>query len=85
MYKIGVDVGGTNTDAVILDNNNKLVSAIKTPTTEDVSTGIRKAIHNVIRESTVEAEEISHAMLGTTQCTNAIVERKNWIVLVSFV
>lgn len=76
MYKIGVDVGGTNTDAVILDNNNKLVSAIKTPTTEDVSTGIRKAIHNVIRESTVEAEEISHAMLGTTQCTNAIVERK---------
>jgi N-methylhydantoinase A/oxoprolinase/acetone carboxylase beta subunit len=76
MYKIGVDVGGTNTDAVILDENNQLISAIKTPTTEDVSTGIRKAIHNVLSESTVEPKEINHAMLGTTQCTNAIVERK---------
>jgi N-methylhydantoinase A/oxoprolinase/acetone carboxylase beta subunit len=76
MYKIGVDVGGTNTDAVILDEQNELVSAIKTPTTEDVSSGIRQAIHNVIQESTVDAQEINYAMLGTTQCTNAIVERK---------
>lgn len=76
MYKIGVDVGGTNTDAVILDKKNELVSAIKTPTTEDVSTGIQKAIQKVIHESTVEASEINYAMLGTTQCTNAIVERK---------
>lgn len=76
MYKIGVDVGGTNTDAVILDKNNELVSAIKTPTTEDVSSGIKQAIKDVLNESTIEPEAIKYAMLGTTQCTNAIVERK---------
>lgn len=76
MYKIGVDVGGTNTDAVILNENNQLVSAIKTPTTEDVSTGIKKAVHKVLSESTIDPKEINYAMLGTTQCTNAIVERK---------
>lgn len=76
MYKIGVDVGGTNTDAVILDEQNNLVSAIKTPTTKDVSTGIRKAIQKVIAESPIESSAIRYAMLGTTQCTNAIVERK---------
>lgn len=76
MYKIGIDVGGTNTDAVILDETNQLVSAIKTPTTADVSTGIRKAIKKVIAESPIEPQAIKYAMLGTTQCTNAIVERK---------
>ena len=36
MYKLGIDVGGTNTDAVIIDENLSVVADIKHPTTDDV-------------------------------------------------
>ncbi|MCP4119644.1 MAG: hydantoinase/oxoprolinase family protein [Desulfobacteraceae bacterium] len=76
IYKLGVDVGGTNTDAVLLDEHLKLVDWIKVPTTEDISSGIFKAIHGVLEKSGIDKDKIRYAMLGTTQCTNAIVERK---------
>ncbi|QXE18040.1 hydantoinase/oxoprolinase N-terminal domain-containing protein [Clostridium sp. 001] len=75
-YRIGIDVGGTNTDAVILDESLTPVAKIKTPTTLDVSSGIYRALLEVLRISNVPREDIKYAMLGTTHCTNAIVERK---------
>lgn len=76
IYRIGVDVGGTNTDAVVIDENLKLVENVKMPTTEDISTGIYNAIEAVLEKSGIDRKKIRYAMLGTTQCTNAIVERK---------
>ncbi len=76
-YRLGIDVGGTNTDAVILDKNDQPVAKIKVATTEDVTTGILNALDGVLKASSVSPEEIKYAMLGTTHCTNAIVERKN--------
>lgn len=75
-YRLGIDVGGTNTDAVIIDEGLKLVEKVKTSTTSDVTRGIYSAISMVLEKSGVNKEEISYAMLGTTHCTNAIVERK---------
>ena len=43
-WRLGIDVGGTNTDAVIIDGDLKLVAATKSPTTEDVRGGIKAAI-----------------------------------------
>ena len=77
MYKLGIDVGGTNTDAVIIDESLNVVADIKHPTTDDVYDGIIAAIREVLAVSGVERSEITQAMLGTTQCTNAIVERKH--------
>lgn len=76
MYRIGIDVGGTNTDAIILDENYHLVHAVKSPTSLDIRTGIETSLRNLLQESNIEKTQITHAMLGTTQCTNAIVERK---------
>ncbi|EGO8125555.1 hydantoinase/oxoprolinase family protein [Enterococcus faecalis] len=76
MYKIGIDVGGTNTDAVILDHQLNLIHSVKVPTTDDIQTGIAGALNKVLAESAVDPTKVTHAMLGTTQCTNAIVERK---------
>ncbi|MFJ7183029.1 hydantoinase/oxoprolinase N-terminal domain-containing protein [Lysinibacillus xylanilyticus] len=76
MYKIGIDVGGTNTDAIILDENSNLVHSVKSPTSLDIKTGIEAALRNLLQESDIDKTKITHAMLGTTQCTNAIVERK---------
>lgn len=75
-YRIGIDVGGTNTDAVILDDNYKVIAETKTPTTEDVSSGIYKAMRQVISAVDIPRTKIKYAMLGTTHATNAIVERK---------
>ena len=76
MYKLGIDVGGTNTDAVLIDEARQVVAEIKNPTSGDIYEGILGAIRNVLAASGVNPAEIRQAMLGTTQCTNAIVERK---------
>lgn len=77
MYKLGIDVGGTNTDAVIIDENLKVVAEIKTPTSGDIYDGILQTVRQVVENSGIDRSKISQAMLGTTQCTNAIIERKN--------
>ena len=77
MYKLGIDVGGTNTDAVLIDENRTVVADIKYPTSADIYDGILGAMRTVLEVSGVDPRQIHQAMLGTTQCTNAIVERKN--------
>lgn len=76
-WRLGIDVGGTNTDAVIIDGDLNLVASTKSPTTEDVMGGIKAAMHEVVSQIGPEAAaNIGFAMLGTTHCTNAIVERR---------
>ena len=77
MYKLGIDVGGTNTDAVLIDENLNVVASVKQHTTANIYDGILHAVKTVLDQSGVDRSQIGQAMLGTTQCTNAIVERKN--------
>ena len=77
MYKLGIDVGGTNTDAVLIDEEYKVLAEIKRPTSADIYEGIVNSIQTILTQSGVAPAEIRQAMLGTTQCTNAIVERKH--------
>ncbi|WP_321395558.1 hydantoinase/oxoprolinase family protein [Emcibacter sp.] len=76
--RLGVDVGGTNTDAVLMDGR-KVVATRKTPTTGNVSDGIVKAITSVLEQSGTAAEAVKCVMIGTTQFTNAFVERKHLV------
>jgi N-methylhydantoinase A/oxoprolinase/acetone carboxylase beta subunit len=73
--RIGVDVGGTNTDAVLM-RGSSVVAKVKTPTTEDVTTGISIALRHVLDSVQVAREQIAGVMIGTTQFTNAVVERR---------
>jgi N-methylhydantoinase A/oxoprolinase/acetone carboxylase beta subunit len=73
--KIGVDVGGTNTDAVVLGSKG-VVSWKKTPTTEDVYSGIVSAITEAIETGGIDRSDIDCVMIGTTQFTNAVIERR---------
>lgn len=75
MLKIGIDVGGTNTDAVLLDDQNEVLFSLKTPTSADVETGIYTALEKIIHSGIVPADQIAAIMLGTTHATNAIIER----------
>ena len=73
MYKLGIDVGGTNTDAVLIDENRSVVADIKYPTSADIYDGILGAMRTVLDKSGVDPKQINQAMLGTSHCTNAIV------------
>ncbi|MEK4029162.1 hydantoinase/oxoprolinase family protein [Pseudobacillus sp. FSL P4-0506] len=76
-YRIGIDVGGTNTDAVLIDENMQVIAKYKSATSANIMSGIHDSIARILAESGVDKKHVTHAMLGTTHCTNAIVERKN--------
>ena len=71
---IGIDVGGTNTDAVLM-NGQTVVSAVKRPTSDDVISGIRSALEALRESARFKANQIDAVMLGTTHFTNAVVSR----------
>ncbi|NGX42975.1 MAG: Acetophenone carboxylase gamma subunit, partial [Chlamydiae bacterium] len=73
--KIGVDVGGTNTDAALLIGN-ELVAACKTTTTNDITTGIVTAITALFRDSNIAKEKITSINIGTTHLVNACIQRE---------
>lgn len=76
MKRIGIDVGGTNTDAVLIDGD-EILGSIKVPTTEDVLTGVVNAVRGLLNTlgNSAASQGIDAVMLGTTHFTNAVVER----------
>jgi N-methylhydantoinase A/oxoprolinase/acetone carboxylase beta subunit len=74
--RLGIDVGGTNTDAVIMDTADRVVAKAKVPCTPDITGGILAAIDTVLHAPAVDPQQITHVMLGTTHATNAVLERK---------
>ena len=75
MRRIGIDVGGTNTDAVLLDGD-AVVHAVKTPTTADVTSGITTALRELLA-AIRPSSPIDSVMVGTTHFTNAVVQRRD--------
>ena len=75
--RLGIDVGGTNTDAVVLDREDRLLAKAKVPTTPDVTGGIRAAIDRVVAAGEFDLSRITHVMLGTTHATNAVLQRRD--------
>jgi len=75
--RLGVDVGGTNTDAVVMDAADRVIAKSKVPGTPDITSGIVAAIDAVLGTPGIDPQRISHVMLGTTHATNAVLERRN--------
>lgn len=73
--RIGIDVGGTNTDAVAM-RGSQVVFGCKTHTTADVTSGVRQALREVMTGAALAPADVAAVMIGTTQFTNAIVERR---------
>ncbi|MEO3474625.1 hydantoinase/oxoprolinase family protein [Roseomonas sp. CAU 1739] len=72
--RIGIDVGGTNTDAVLLQDD-RVLHAVKTPTTADVLTGVRLALESAAHA--MGDDPVQAVMIGTTHFVNAVVQRRD--------
>ena len=73
---IGVDVGVTNTDAVLLEGN-KLIAKCKMATTDDIITGIIGAISNLFEKNQALKEKVKSINIGTTHLLPALLQRKD--------
>ncbi len=72
---LGVDTGGTYTDAVLIRDEREVIASAKSLTTrQDLAIGIGGAVRAVLAEAGVAAHEIALASLSTTLATNALVE-----------
>lgn len=74
-YRLGIDVGGTFTDVLLIDDDTGAMTPIKTPSTpHDQSVGVLAGIEEVCRVAGVDKQEIVQILHGTTVATNAALE-----------
>jgi N-methylhydantoinase A len=72
-YRLGVDVGGTFTDLLLINEENGSTWTAKVPSTpEDSSLGVLNGVARICDESGVNPAEIELVMHGTTVATNAV-------------
>ncbi len=76
LLRIGVDVGGTNTDAALL-RGTEVLATVKTATTADVTGGVAAAIRAVLAAEGMTGTAVGAVMIGTTHFLNALVERRH--------
>jgi hypothetical protein len=72
-HVVGVDVGGTNTDAVIM-KGKAILAWHKSPTTADIRSGVSMVIQEALRKACISSDQISAVKIGTTQFLNASLE-----------
>ncbi len=70
---IGIDIGGTNTDLVLVDEDKKIIRAVKEPTTASIEEGVTAGILKLLPD---DGCNITSVRIGTTHATNAIVQEK---------
>lgn len=76
-YRLGVDVGGTFTDLLLVDESSGQTYTAKVPSTpEDSSIGVLDGINRICEESSIDLTKVSQVMHGTTVATNAVLTGK---------
>ena len=76
-YRLGVDVGGTFTDLMLVDDDTGAAFRVKTPSTPaDPSQGVVVGVRRILPEAGAEPAQVASIMHGTTVATNAVLESK---------
>lgn len=80
-YRLGVDVGGTFTDFLLMDEESGQTHTAKVPSTpEDSSIGVLNGVARICDESGIDPSHIKLVMHGTTVATNAVLTGKGAVV-----
>ncbi|KKL21862.1 hypothetical protein LCGC14_2441210, partial [marine sediment metagenome] len=83
---LGVDTGGTYTDAVLIRDETEVMASAKALTTRhDLAIGVGNAVSAVLTQSGVAPQDIAMASLSTTLATNALVEGQGGRVALIYV
>ena len=81
---IGIDVGGTNTDAVVL-HDRKVIAKSKHPTTSLITLGVQNALHSVLEQLSQnfkgKSVRVCRVNIGTTHFLNAVLQRKDLVAV----
>ncbi len=76
-YRIGVDIGGTFTDLVMIDTRDgRLFNGKVLTTPQDPSIGVLDGVAALLRDAGVAPKDVRHVIHGTTLVANALIERK---------
>jgi len=76
-YRLGVDVGGTFTDLLLINEESGATFTAKVPSTpEDSSIGVLNGIARICDESGINPGDVNRVMHGTTVATNAVLTGK---------
>jgi N-methylhydantoinase A len=73
-FRIGVDIGGTFTDIVLLADDGELHTRKVSSTVDDYARGIVEGVAEVFSNTAISAGDISEVLHGTTVASNAILE-----------
>jgi N-methylhydantoinase A len=74
-YRLGVDIGGTFTDATLVDERTGEIRIGKVPTTpRDPSQGFLEATRRMLRQASIAPSDVGYLVHATTVATNAIIE-----------
>src|ERR1043166_46103 len=76
-FRLGIDVGGTFTDAVLVSEDTGEIQISKVLSTpHDPSVGFLTALEQILAKASVAAGDVSHLVHGTTVATNSLIEGK---------
>jgi N-methylhydantoinase A len=76
-YRLGIDVGGTFTDGILINEETGETRIAKVSSTpKDPSVGFLAAVERILREARIEPKDVRYLVHGTTVATNAIIEGK---------
>mgnify|MGYP002761153627 CR=1 FL=1 len=74
MVRVGIDTGGTFTDAVLVDGGR--IHTVKTPTTDDIISGVRTGFVEVCEAAGVDPADVAGFSHGSTVALNALLEEE---------
>ncbi len=75
---IGIDIGGTHTDAVMVAcQTEQLLDSVKVSTTQQIENGFDQALSKLMESRHFSLEQLEGLFVGSTHCLNAVLEAKN--------
>ncbi|MDA0675665.1 MAG: hydantoinase/oxoprolinase family protein [Proteobacteria bacterium] len=75
-YRVGIDIGGTFTDIVLMDQSGLILPVKVSSTPDDYSRGIGEGVAKLLADNGIAAEQVEEVVHATTVATNAVLENK---------
>jgi hypothetical protein len=78
MYRLGINVGESHIDAVLLNKNLQITQVVKKPTSPDTMSGISDVLKEIIDRKKINPKDIAAVMIGTTHCLQTLMKKENF-------